>query len=94
MRRIYVNYFLDLLLFLDMIGVAFIGLLLGFVIPRGGGPHAGKYLWGFHRHQWGNLHIVLSLIMLGLLALHLVLHWSWIVCRTRELLGERSRKSD
>jgi len=93
MRRASIHYIVDGLLLLDMLGLAFIGVLLGFVIPSGGGPHGEKYLWGLHRHQWGNIHMVLSIALLALVVLHLVLHWNWIRCMTRELFGRRSRES-
>ena len=36
-------------------------------------------LWGLTRHQWGDIHFWLSLGFLGILFVHIVLHWQWIV---------------
>lgn len=55
------QYLVDTLLFICIIGIAFIGILMGLVLPRG--PQASesaKYFLGLHRHQWGNIHFSLS----------------------------------
>jgi Domain of unknown function (DUF4405) len=51
---------------------AFAGFLLWFA-PRG----AGKLLLllGFTRHEWGDVHFVMSVIALGITAIHLVIDW-------------------
>jgi hypothetical protein len=68
------------------------GLLLRFQLPPGsGGLHgmgagsgAGSrpatVVWGFSRHEWGSIHYWIALVLLGVLAVHLILHWKWIVC--------------
>jgi hypothetical protein len=48
--------------------------------PSAEGPLA---VWGLTRHDWGTRHFVLALGLLGILALHLVLHASWIACMIR-----------
>jgi hypothetical protein len=45
------------------------------------------------RHEWGQIHFWIALALMGALALHLFLHWRWIVCmvkgRPREGSGVR-----
>lgn len=72
------NLIIDSLLFTTCGAIIFIGLLLGFVIPTGNAPPQQKYLWELHRHDWGEIHLYLALSFLGLLIVHLILHWSWI----------------
>lgn len=91
MRRNALNYWVDLAMFLLMIGIAFIGMLLGFVIPKGEGfSHKAKSFWGIGRHDWGDIHLWLALAFVVLLIVHLWLHWGWIVATTKQVF--RSRK--
>ena len=84
------NYLIDSVMYALMAVVIFTGLLQGFVLSEGPVSDAStKYLWGLHRHQWGDIHLVLSLGFCVSLVLHLVLHWSWIAGATRKLLGSR-----
>jgi hypothetical protein len=69
----------DTLLFFCIVGIAFIGLLMGLVIPKGpAASESSKYFLGLHRHQWGNIHFDLSLAFIVLVIIHLILAWKWI----------------
>ncbi|MGE4587225.1 MAG: DUF4405 domain-containing protein [Mangrovibacterium sp.] len=35
--------------------------------------------WGLTRHQWGSVHLIISIIFLVLLLVHILLHWKMIV---------------
>ncbi len=88
------KYLIDALLFVDLSSLAVIGLLLAFVIPSGkGAPEAAKFFLGLHRHDWGDIHLYLSLLMLGLVVLHLWFNWNWVVNATRSYVGEQWRKA-
>jgi len=82
------KFLVDLLMFLCIIGIALIGLSMGFVIPEGRlGPGQSKYFLGVHRHQWGDIHLWLSLAFTALVVVHIVLSWSWIKGKARNLFG-------
>lgn len=83
---------IDALLFADLCSIAVIGLLLAFVIPSGKSPESSKFLLGLHRHQWGDIHLTLSLFLLGLLVLHIWLNWTWVASSARGYLGESWKK--
>jgi len=88
LNRTKLCYCIDVAMFLTMLGVASVGAFLGLGIGRG--PHwaaHNRHLWGMSRHDWGDLHTVLALLFLALLAVHIALHWSWIVSTTRTILG-------
>jgi amino acid transporter len=87
MDRSKLNYIIDALMFIAVIAIGIVGLLLGFVIPTGEAPQSEKYLWGLHRHDWGNLHLCLSLTFLALFIIHIILHWPWIRTTTTKYLG-------
>jgi len=80
------QYLIDTLLFLCIVGIVFIGFLMGLVIPKG--PTAlesAKYFLGLHRHQWGNIHFYLSIAFTILVVIHLVFSWSWIKGKSRQI---------
>ena len=93
MRKNDWKYLIDALLFVDICSMAAIGLLLAFVIPSGKSPEASKYFMSLHRHEWGDIHLYLSLFMLGLLVLHVWLNWTWVVNSTRSYVGEKWQKA-
>lgn len=77
MNRTVANVIIDLaatLLFAAMIAT---GYILRFPLPPG--TNRVLELWGFTRHQWGSIHSGTSLALLAVIAVHLVLHWKWIV---------------
>ena len=53
------------------------GYLLRCVLPPG--THRTHMLWGLLRHQWGTVHTWISVILLAVLAVHVALHWRWLV---------------
>jgi hypothetical protein len=89
MRRTTLNFIVDLIGFVDLLLLATTGVILKWVLPPGsggqgrgfrggrGGEHI-KDLWGMGRHDWGDVHFVLSLLFLFLMLVHLILHWTWI----------------
>ncbi|MFW6326019.1 MAG: DUF4405 domain-containing protein [Desulfovermiculus sp.] len=81
------KYITNALLFVDICAISVIGLLLKFVIPTGRAQSGQKYLLGLHRHEWGDLHLYLSLLLLLLLIVHVWFNWKWIVNSTRRYFG-------
>jgi hypothetical protein len=91
MKRSDWKYLINTLLFISLAGMVFIGLLMGFFL--GEGPAAGgrsKYFIGLHRHQWGQVHFVLSLVFTALIVIHLVLGWRWMKGKAGLLFGKKS----
>ena len=93
MKKNTLKYVIDAALFVDVCSIAAIGLLMAFVIPEGGGPGVSKYFLGLHRHQWGAIHLNLSLLLIGLVALHLWLNWSWIRQSTTRFFGRKWKQA-
>jgi len=98
MKRVTTNYLVDAAAFLDLIILMATGVILKWVLPpgsgggygrgyRGGrGPEDVKQLLGLGRHDWGDIHFILSLLFVFLMLVHLILHWNWIKTCTRALL--------
>ncbi len=88
MQRNTLKFILDSLLFISVTSTAAMGLLLGFVIPKGGkAAPAEQFFLGLHRHEWGDLHQTLGIATLVILALHLWLNWAWIKGTTQKHFG-------
>ena len=86
MKKHTLKYVINVSLFINISTVAVLGFLLGFVIPRGQGRRGATFL-GLHRHDWGDLHLYLSILLLILLAVHLILNLQWIVSCSRRYFG-------
>lgn len=83
------QYLVDTLLFICIVGIAIIGFLMGLVIPKGPkAAESAKYFLGLHRHQWGNIHFYLSIAFVTLIVLHLILSWSWIKGKARQIFNK------
>ena len=92
MKKNTLKYFTDVLLFIDMGSIAVLGILLGFVIPKGQAHPSNKYFIGLHRHEWGDIHLYLSLFLLVLLVFHIWFNWTWIVQSTKSYFGNHWKK--
>ncbi|MCA9254120.1 MAG: DUF4405 domain-containing protein [Phycisphaerales bacterium] len=75
MRRTTLNFVVDFIAFLVMLGMIGTGLVVRYALPPGTGGRLA--IWDMGRHDWGDLHYYLAIALLALLLLHLVLHWAW-----------------
>jgi hypothetical protein len=88
MKKNSVKYIIDIVLFIDICSIAVIGFLLAFILPEGKGSYGSKYFLGLHRHDWGDIHLFLSILLLVLLIFHLRSNWTWIAQTTKLKFGE------
>ena len=93
MKKADLQYLVDALLFIAVCSTTAVGLLLGFVIPEGRLRESTKYLLGLHRHEWGDIHLFLSVSFLLLLGIHIALHWTWVIQTTRRHFGDKWKKA-
>ena len=79
------NLVIDALMFLIIMAMAGLGFLMKYILIPGRerwvkyGRNVNLSLFGWDRHDWGDIHLDLGLIFLGLLVIHLILHWRQIV---------------
>lgn len=97
MKRNTFNYIIDIISFLVFFLLILTGLLIYYVLPPCGnctgettGCEAAPELWGMGRHSFGAVHFYLSLATIGLMVVHVALHWSWVCQTTCRLLGLKS----
>jgi len=96
MTRSAINYLVDLATFALFLFMVASGLILAFILPPGsrGGRGAGeRALWSLTRHDWGDIHFWVALGLIGLLILHVVLHWSWVCTLTHRMLTGRNLRA-
>lgn len=77
MNRTIANIVIDIIAAFLFLGMIATGYLLRFPLPPGSNKTLS--LWGYTRHQWGDVHFWISVGLLVVLLVHLVLHWNWIV---------------
>ena len=79
------NLIIDALMFILLMAIAGLGFLMKYVLIPGKetfavyGRHVELYLWGMDRHDWGAIHLYLAFTLLGVLVIHIILHWQMIV---------------
>ena len=73
-------------------GIAF--LFLGSGGYQGGrNPGFAAELLGLERGVWSDLHDLAGLVMIAGIAVHLILHWRWIVGTSRQLVSRLFRRT-
>lgn len=91
MNKNKLNIIIDSVMFVFLMAVAAIGLLMKFVLINGQqrwlefGENVNITLFGLDRHEWGTIHLIMSLVLFVFLVLHLVLRWNNIVCIYKKL---------
>jgi len=73
MKKNSINFWIDVIIFVDFLAVMFTGILIHrfpYELKRG-------TILGFPRYEWGDLHWVLALFLIFLILFHLVFHWNW-----------------
>ena len=90
-----VNLVIDALMFLCVMAIAGIGFLMKFVLLPGKdtwavyGRKVDLFLYGMDRHQWGTIHLIVAFVFLGLLTIHIILHWRMILSFYSRLIGSK-----
>ena len=85
MKKSTFNFIIDILMLIVMSAVVGIGFIVKYILIPGHarwdvyGENVELYMLGMDRHQWGNIHLILGFILIGLLALHIIFHWKLIV---------------
>ena len=91
MKRSKIMLLVDVLSFAGFVLLASTGILLHYLLPPGSGRWSS--IWGLSRHEWGDIHFVISAVFFFVLSFHLIIHWrvfvNWLKGRSKE--GSRLR---
>jgi len=89
------NFFIDSFLFIGGVITSLSGIYFLF-LPVGGYQGGRNPMYGitilFDRHTWGDIHIWAGVAIIALAAIHIPLHWKWIVNMTKRVLKMATRK--
>lgn len=77
MKKKNLNVIIDALSFACFTFLVSTGVIIHYLLPSGSGRW--RSIWSLNRHQWGTIHFWIAVIFLGVLTIHLALHWRWIV---------------
>ncbi len=86
------NFIIDALAFIFFVFLTTTGIIVHYLLPAGSGHSSA--IWGWSRHDWGEIHFYMALGFLLILAFHLFKHWKWIFSlvkgRKRQEKGRRA----
>lgn len=86
MKKVQINLFLNLLAYLILLFMIATGLLMEYILLPGSRGGRGLLVFGMNRHQWGDIHFYFSIAFIVAMALHLYLHWSWVLSTFRRFI--------
>ncbi|MCE5345011.1 MAG: DUF4405 domain-containing protein [Bacteroidales bacterium] len=95
-NRIKLNLSIDIIMFLLLVPLAGIGFLMKYVLISGQernilyGTKVDLEFLGLTRHQWGTIHLVISIFFMVLLLFHVVLHWKMIVSFSQQAVQSKA----
>ena len=94
MRKVQFNAIVNMVGFAAFLVLTVTGLVVLSLLPPGtGGRGSGRgplvTVLGLGRHDWGDIHNFAGIVFLGVVGLHLILHWRWIKCLPRLLASTR-----
>jgi len=93
MTRARLNFLIDIVMAVLMAAVAGIGFLINWILipgeerPAVYGSRPDLYWLGLDRHEWGDVHLALGIALVGLIVLHVALHWAQVVGIWRRMVA-------
>jgi len=96
--KLKINFIIDILMFICMMGIVSLGLLLKFILIPGKerwikyGKNIDLFWLGMDRHEWGDIHLIIGFVLIGLLFLHIVLHWKMILTMYQRLVSNQKKR--
>ena len=86
MKKNDLNFVVDFSALVGFLMLVSTGLLMYVVLP----PRSGRrVVWGLTRHQWGDIHFWVSVIISALIVIHTLPHWNWITCMVKNRLLDK-----
>jgi len=95
MRKPTLNFIINALMLFCMCAIIGIGFLIKYTLVSGQeqiikyGNKVELSLFGMDRHEWGAIQLIVGYILIGLLLLHIILHWKVIISVYKRLLQKK-----
>jgi hypothetical protein len=96
-RKVTELYIAAVVLFILFLFESLSGFVIWLFLPRGRFDYynmindMGRTYWGLQRNVWVDLHAWVAVAILGIILIHLVLNWNWVVATSKSLLRGVSR---
>ncbi len=93
-----INLIIDAIMLVVLMLMVGLGFLIKWVLLPGyqrSALYEGDvelYYMGLTRHDWGTIHLWLSLFFLFLMLLHIILHWKMIGCIFRQMVARKKTR--
>ncbi len=84
-KRTSLNFWIDFASLLVMLALIVTGGIIHWIMP----PRTARFLtlFGWDRHDIGQLHFILGMVAVVLLIAHVALHFSWMCCVAAKAIG-------
>ncbi|WP_458627001.1 DUF4405 domain-containing protein [Winogradskyella sp. PC D3.3] len=98
MRKSSWNFILNASMTLCMSAIIGIGFLMKYTLLSGQdrnevyGRNIELYFLNMDRHQWGTIHLILSFVLIGLLIIHVYLHWKVVTAVYQKIINVQFTK--
>ncbi|MBN1990499.1 MAG: DUF4405 domain-containing protein [Bacteroidales bacterium] len=98
LKKLKVNIIIDLALLVLLALMAGIGFLIKQVLVSGAkqnliyGTNIHLEFLGLDRHQWGSIHLIVSIVFIVLIAVHVLLHWDVILCILNKMIPNKWKR--
>lgn len=85
MKKTSLYLLVDVLMFIFLAMMSGLGLMIKYVLVPGSkrwdiyGRNVDLSFLGMDRHGWGTVHLICAIFFIGLLVLHIILHWKCLV---------------
>jgi hypothetical protein len=91
MEKSKINYFIDLLMLISFVINSFTGLIIFFFLPTGIRRGGYQEFLGIIKQNWVDVHNWSGILFLLLVVIHLILHWNWIVSKTKSFIKKEEK---
>lgn len=91
MNKAKLNYLTDVLMGIFFVISAVTGIPL-YLIPGGIFRGGQMTFLGIEKQVWGSIHTYASFALVAVVAIHLILHWKWIVSMTKSFFNKKSEE--
>ncbi|HMP89158.1 MAG TPA: DUF4405 domain-containing protein [Kiritimatiellia bacterium] len=79
MNKLWWNRVVDFLLWISICLMLSTGFIIRYRLPPGSKGGHGMEIWGWSRHEWGDLHTWMAYTVCVFVVVHIVLHWQWLM---------------
>jgi hypothetical protein len=85
MNKSKINYIVNFLALFFFVVTALSGLAIKFFVPSGVRQGRLQEFLGIQKNAWSEIHDWFGILLIVLVVIHLILHWDWIVCATKNI---------